>query len=655
MASTKLFPVTYPAAAKQRIAAFGKDNITAFLRELPPKDLQEFITKRPAIDGFRKTTAQGINHHIGQFVSSLCHAADAKPRINELDWRALAAVWQIWAVRHIGDAFNQAKFSVSVTVDSDEEFLTAVFADPSAKTVGKEDFLRLMQFSPFVLTDAGNRLINLCPSKEEIQQRSALSELPSHVSQIQRQMAEHGAVLVRYKKDIKVVNDKFEELLRSVKSESDNIESVAKRLGTLEKRVDQPVSLPQSIDKQLAVDRTTLSKTISVVEKFIASTNAQLSKFAHSSAGIIEQIAALEKKLAHDAVADQTTTLEKRLSTVEADLQPLIDDFLARPEDKGETRPTAAAGISAATFTSACLVSLPQDGIQQEIKKLADLFDLLRENLMAAGMEATDAKIVGAIVTTGLATNQLVQFSGSLADYASAAVAASILQPATLGWHVPLGLSDASSAKYVLDDAAGGPDKSASIVLFGANRSAFEIYGGPIRSSIVMSQMGAASNRFNRILVASWSDGPAVYDACSPLVELGPVIDTDHLQWTSARPAKRRLGTLSEKFVTALSSALTSSQEAEDIITDVSGIMSLSTPLRKRIVSRAAIVLCELFPSDEAAVKAALLAGWLPHWLCCNRIDIDEFRGESASVLGDLPNESLFHAALSRLERKQAA
>jgi hypothetical protein len=639
MASTNLLPATYPASAKHRIASLGTEKVKAFIRELPRKDLQDFIANRPSIDGFRKTTTQGADRHITQFVSSLCHAADAKPKINEVDWHALTGLWRLWAIRTVGRAYFLADFSVPGSADSDEGFLTAILKQAADKGIAREDLLRLLQFAPFEQTIAGTRLAEQCPSKEEIKQRSVLAELPNQIAELREKAVSHEAALSELKKNGKLVSEKLEEILHTKRSESNSIESFIKRLAAVEKRLDQPVTLPPSVDKQLAADRATLSKTVSSVEKFVTASNGQLSKFGQANTGVIDQISGLETRLAN----------------AELCLQALAEPSPAPQSGQNDSRLQTIREISTAAYPGPCIVQLKQEGTQYEIKKLADLFELLRENLVAAGLDSHDASVVGAIATAGLVTNQLVQFKGSLADYASVAVATSISRLAVLGWHVPLGLTDVHLSKSILEVGPTGQDGNASIVLYGANRSAFEIYGGPIRSSIIMSQMGAASEGPRHTFIASWAEGPAVYDLCSPLVELGPVIDTDDLQWSVARLAKRRLGILTDKQGTVLATSVTSSQAAEDVLTDVSGIMSLSTPLRRRIVHRAAMVLCQLFPSDESAVKAALLTGWLPHWLSCNRVGIDEFRAESDAILRELPIKSLLNTALIKLQQRQAA
>jgi len=639
MASTNLLPATYPASAKHRIASLGTEKVKAFIRELPRKDLQDFIAKRPTIAGFRKTTPQGVDKHITQFVSSLCHAADAKPKINEVDWHAFTSLWRLWAIRTVGPAYFLADFSGPGSAGSDEGFLTAVLKQARDKGIAREDSLRLLQFSPFEQTIGGIRLAEQCPSKEEIKQRSALAELPNQIAELQEQVVSHETVLSDLKKNAKLISEKLEGILHSMRSESGEIESFIKRLAAVEKRLDQPATLPPSVEKQLAADRATLSKTFSSVEKFITASDAQWSKFGQ----------------AHTAITDQISELETRLANSEIHLQARGEHSLAPQPGRNDLKLQTISETSTVAYPGPCIVQLKQEGTPHEINKLADLFELLRENLVAAGLDSHDAKVVGAIVTAGLAANQLVQFKGSLADYACVAVATSISHLAVLGWHVPLGLTDVHLTKSLLEVAPAGQDGSSSIVLFGANRSAFEIYGGPIRSSIIMSQMGAAGECSRHMFIASWAEGPAVYDLCSPLVELGPVIDTDHLQWSVARLAKRRLGILTDKQRAALETSVTSSQAAEDILNDVSSIMALSTPLRRRIVNRAAMVLCQLFQSDESAVKAALLAGWLPHWLSCNRVNIDEFRSESDSILRELPTESLLNAALFKLQQRHAA
>lgn len=118
---------------------------------------------------------------------------------------------------------------------------------------------------------------------------------------------------------------------------------------------------------------------------------------------------------------------------------------------------------------------------------------------------------------------QLIQFKGSTADLIADAVAAAVGGAIFHEWRVPVGLVSEDAATDCLEVVA---ESSGCLLLKGANRSAFEVYGSAIRDVVARRQFATSVNS-RLVLIASWTHGPAAFPDGGTLSELGPVFDTD--------------------------------------------------------------------------------------------------------------------------------
>lgn len=122
------------------------------------------------------------------------------------------------------------------------------------------------------------------------------------------------------------------------------------------------------------------------------------------------------------------------------------------------------------------------------------------------------------------------------------AVAAAIGGQTFHEWRVPVGLVSDEAAIDCLEVIS---ETSGCLLMKGANRSAFEVYGTAIRDVITRRQFSLPS--YQRLsLIAAWTQGPATFPDGGTLAEIGPVFDTDSfsMRGVSAKLPELKFGYL---------------------------------------------------------------------------------------------------------------
>ncbi|MDV7212796.1 hypothetical protein [Azotobacter beijerinckii] len=163
------------------------------------------------------------------------------------------------------------------------------------------------------------------------------------------------------------------------------------------------------------------------------------------------------------------------------------------------------------------------EGAFVEIRSVEAACETIAWNLQACGILKGAATKTARQILAALATGQMIHFTGSIADFVADSVAAAVGGPLFHEWRVPVGLlSDdfATDCLEVLGESSG------CLIMKGANRSAFEIYGTAIRDVVARRQYSISL--YPRLaLITSWAQGPASFSDGGMLAEMGPVFDTD--------------------------------------------------------------------------------------------------------------------------------
>lgn len=126
---------------------------------------------------------------------------------------------------------------------------------------------------------------------------------------------------------------------------------------------------------------------------------------------------------------------------------------------------------------------------------------VIANNLQACGVVKNDAKRYARLILAAVIAGQLIQFKGSTADLMADAAAAAVGGAIFHEWRVPVGLLSEDAATDCLEAVS---ESSGCLLLKGANRSAFEVYGSAIRDLVARRQFSLMADA-RLVLIASWT------------------------------------------------------------------------------------------------------------------------------------------------------
>ncbi|MGE4404255.1 hypothetical protein [Pseudomonas sp.] len=501
----------YSQEARDRISAFGQSRITEFIEEVPQAFRKAYYDRQPAIPGFRRGSPNEFKEKQKRLIGHIVNPQGGQK--GEADWRMFANFWIAWAKKQIGDDFPVGDSSAP---DAGSVFLNTL-ADrfPDAP---RESVERLILFSGFAgHADTQAALGRFRPASTLARDRM-IDELPGRLSAIEGyfEIAESAADEVAERID--QLFSKVNRLTQDLEQATLRTERSTAGLAELRSFVEQVANRTEQFADSLRLVDGATQKTIEAaaasdhcvqlvrqdLDVFSDRANAwdeALSKISELQ-GMVAQINSREPDLVR--TADAVEFLSDRLEELQANLGKMRTDSGSKQQQVRlfETEPQGPL-VELYTVEIAC--------------------DLISHNLQASGIVKGAAISLSRQIFAALAAGQLVQFSGSLADLVADSVAAAIGGPTFHEWSVPVGLVSDEMATECLEMVA---DTSGCLVLKGANRSAFEIYGDALRDLVIRRQLSILTHH-RLALIASWAHGPAAFPDGGTLAELGPVFDTD--------------------------------------------------------------------------------------------------------------------------------
>lgn len=558
--------LAYSDDAKSRAAQKGAAELTAVFESLPGPMLTKALNRLRPIPGFRKDSTPELKERLKKVITALSRGADKKTKPNEREWDALGWVWWTKACKALGpesvlppDEINNLGENGGV------QFLTEALSHAGDEGFSRETIERVMELSPFTKTPELNSYIASLETEATLERTREIKKLPSKVNKISEQLSSleqrlgelnDNQVSVKQQSEIESLKNNFEELSALVRQFSGKELICADDLS--------------GIQHQLA----------------IAVETSEINKAAISQA--------------QDEILLLKESAEKSLS-VKAPLE--LSSSQAPKEQTGA--PVALLTQAQPEFRVVSGESV------HEVSDAKALLGLLENNYTAIGVATADAASISKVVIAALATGQLLQFRGSFGSFIADATTMAVDGGKVLALDVPLGLDNVIAGKDLL--RLVNEDESIGCVrLDGINKSAFEIFGDPIRSLLVRRIMG--SERDSLVpFIAVHNEGMAVLPGGQNLTELGPVIHTDALVWERARLSKLRRGRCSGPIGKMLGS-LSISQTGSDFVEFFSELKPRPSAMALRSVKRALAAL-HVIPGFEEGDDAALcLAAWLiPH------------------------------------------
>ncbi|KJH65672.1 hypothetical protein [Chromobacterium violaceum] len=519
----------YSQEAKERISALGQTAVVEFIDEIPQDLRRVFYSRLPRVQGFRPGTQAELKEKQKRLIGHLIHPEASQT----FDWKNFAFLWEGWARLQFGDTFPQSD-NVEPTADAGSTFLKGLVG--SFPGAAREDMERLFIFSGFPdHPDVAVALERFRPASDIARDRM-IDGLPVRLGEIESRLEVTKATA-------EDVVERIERLEATSASLAKNVEDASGGLGRSSNAVAE---LWAALDAESArSDRT---------EKLVDAIDTAGKKFAEATVVSDARTDALEQSMR--ALVARVDGWD-RVATEVAALKSAITDFSARETDWAVAteavnvlveRVAALEGILAGgnsgsvTKQRVRLLEHKPNGPFVDIHSIEKACVMVESNLLAAGITKGAAVATARQTVAALIAGQMVQFSGSLADLVADAVAAAIGGPTYHEWRVPVGLVSDEAASDCIEEVA---ESSGCLLLKGANLSAFEVYGAPVRDIVVRRQFDASSNG-RLAVIASWAQGPAVFPNGGTLAELGPVFDTDTLptRGVSAKLPKLTFGRL---------------------------------------------------------------------------------------------------------------
>lgn len=518
---------TYSQSAQQRLAQQGETSINAFVDEVPSAVRRKILEALPAIAGFRKGPPL-LKKQSERLVHTVGHASDATSRTTRNYWSAFGALWASWGEEKFPRAFPSGPFDFANASEEDAVAFVRKLVDGAPSGCAREDVERLVLFSGLPTSEAISAFISRLPSKTTLERERALSKLPEDVADIRSQL-----------RNIQQSIGKLDSGMRAASADSAEAGRVATRAAADSGETQRTLV---EIEKRAVASQ----RDISTLTDKVAAQAKQLDGLLKSSADS-KRTSEEDQRVRFQALQKSIGELTSELASVKENLARVTDENRALVDalkSKNDSATAPPEQVSVPSFAVgrpafAGVVRWEDANSDAEPIRLDDVdafFKLTLNNLAASGIRQTDADCTARAIVGAALAGQLLQYRGSLSGILGTAVAVTSGGGKALSWDVPLGLRDGCEMDAVLRMAKEG--EAQVIVLKGANKSAFEIYGGALRDLIVRRQLAPATID-RHLLVATWAEGPAAIPGGGALIELGPVVDTDKLAWSSTADQSR--------------------------------------------------------------------------------------------------------------------
>lgn len=503
----------YSQEARDRISAFGQIAITEFIEEIPHGIRKIFYERLPAIQGFRRGSPSEFKEKQKRLIGHLIHT---QPRQKgAADWNTFANLWEAWGKNRLGAAFPASDIS-SLTPDASPVFLTGLaelFPDAA-----RENLERLLDFSGFADSPEAQVALGRFRPASTLARDLMIDALPGRLHKIEGYFEIAEAAAEEVAERIDQLESKTDTLAKGI---ADVVSSVEKGQGdvkefraALERISERASGLAEAVDA--------LGAARQKITEGIAAADARADQFKHSLEAVTEQSRAWDKTQAEVSALKQSIDA---LSAQELGWNHAVTavGHLAERINILEAA-VAKGGNSTATKPQVRLFEVESPGPIVEIHSVEGACELIACNLQACGVMKGAAIATARQILATLSAGQMVQFSGSISDLVADAVAAAIGGQTFHEWRVPVGLVSDEAAIDCLEVVT---ETSGCLLMKGANRSAFEVYGTAIRDVVTRRQFSLPS--YQRLsLIAAWTQGPATFPDGGTLAEIGPVFDTDN-------------------------------------------------------------------------------------------------------------------------------
>ncbi|MFM0741698.1 hypothetical protein PQQ51_31065 [Paraburkholderia xenovorans] len=602
---------TFSAEAKQRIAELGAGRISEFLDEISLVHRQRIYEPLPDIPGFqKKKNNPNLTREKGKrLATAIAHSADPKARSVGLDWSVYGAAWAFRGVKLFGEGFPKPPFDFA-NADSAAciAFLRQLVPDVYSPPCPREDVQRFVTFSGMRMSDEVLNFIALVPTKIEVERQKALVRIQADVAKLTSELSEVSKSVAQQHASIELVQAD----VRQATNDAHQAITETTRISSQVEKLSHPVSSPRN---QLDSDR--FADTLENLEDSHARLNAQLDELRKSLSRDKSQTAKTEKaieevrasyKETQLAVARAEQRIEEAVRQVEKGRE--IVSGGTSNDDLGLHRNSEVAIAATARWT---LRAKGRESVN--LSSWDEGLTAVEHNLTAIGVLPSFAMGLSRVVVSSAAAGLMLQLKGSVADVVAAAVAEALGGDNQLVWQVPLGLCDEALAQSSMATLSAAVGNGKCLLIRGANRSAFEIYGGALRDVVLDRTFNFRGSNSDALLVATWAEGPAVIPGGTPLLELGPVIDVDAVDWKSnAKLAPLKTGALVLDGAAVRATASRSTEETRLAMEVVDAIGVRPNALWRRSFHKFVSILFNLPNMDYVRDFELASLNWLVPW-----------------------------------------
>ncbi|NLA17879.1 hypothetical protein GPU89_12120 [Burkholderia cepacia] len=371
--------------------------------------------------------------------------------------------------------------------------------------VCREDVERLLTFSGFALTDKSAADLSWIPTRSVLDQARKAAKIPAEVESLKRQLKSRESEIAELRSTTDTIRAESESLKLKLVDLLGQIPKIRAEFSEFQSRQDNA----QPRNDELA--RTFEQEVLKLESRLSIATEEVKSGFAH----ITEKAANLTSSVAENREA------VVRLENVLTSLQERIDT----PTIKDASVPivTSPNRIPDVQFTPHSITTDELEVAVTPINDAKTALNVITTNLSSIGVRKDDAVLVAATVLAGVVAGQVVQFQGSFAELLVEAVAAALSDSPMLSWRVPLGLQDGSETNFVLSRVSNDGMAAGCIAIFGANKSAFEVYGDRLTAVVAKMQLGIKGSISNVPLMATFVGGSGVLPPVQSSAVLGQI------------------------------------------------------------------------------------------------------------------------------------
>lgn len=511
-----------------RLRVLGEKELLGFIDEVKSKTNKELLRILPNVDGFRKDSVSSLPKRKRTMVAYFMKKGDTVGNKARAD-SAYNYFWRAWAEEHLPDVEGLAdilsgieraasKVDGTVTLDEAVEGLFRHLQEQSVlNRCSSETLNRLLLFSPFEITDTLERLVSAAKPLVAVERDRALSALPERL-QVDEKLLE------RLQERFRKLEEEVAALSVAVKGTqvstdpTNRIETLEKHVAELSRRLQQDAEeRRQKADGEMAAA-------------------ARLDDLERSTADLESLWAEMDDRLKGEA---------KEFQLQFAGLSDLLETMSKRPPIAASPTSILAAG------------TLQLTGIRERpssVKALTDGSDaagLLASNLAAIGLKASGTLTFAQELLTAVVTGRILFLAGSLAPEVARVLTHSLAAEHIVRARIPVGYVDASRLdEDTLHTLPADRDTAGALLLERVNNAPLEVLADSL------AELARADSIF---IVATLSEGLSALPDQPLYLQLGPVFDTDVLDWSIfAKSADMSAGALVTLDARTLGMALSS-------------------------------------------------------------------------------------------------